>query len=104
MSDIRRYSLSEIEEMRRRGEVHVFADAPEGPAIDDDDWEEAFPGEAEDDRADREVVTLSLDREVVEALRRERPWDWQGLIEEILRDHATRSRVDPDTSRRSRGR
>ena len=44
MSDIRRYSLSEIEEMRRRGEVHVFADAPEGPAIDDDDWEEAFSG------------------------------------------------------------
>lgn len=44
--------------------------------------------EANDHPADRHVVTLGLAREVAVTLRRQRPRDRQGSIEEILRDNA----------------
>jgi hypothetical protein len=104
MSDIRRYTLSQIEEMRRRGEFRVIPGAPEGPAFDDDDWEEAFPGEADAGPSGSAAVPVSLDRAVVEAIRRERPEDWRGYIEQILREHIARSRTAAEASRRSRRR
>ncbi|MGP9821862.1 hypothetical protein ACTZWW_17735 [Salinarimonas sp. NSM] len=104
MSGIRRYSLGEIEEMRRRGEVRVFADAREGPDFDEDDWEEAFAGEADAGPPGTDAVTVSLDREVVEAIQRERPEDWQRCIEQVLREHLARSRGAAETSRHSRRR
>lgn len=102
MSDIRRYTLSQIEEMRRRGDVRVIPGAPEGPAFDDDDWEEAFPGEADVGPPGPQAVTVSLDRAVVEAIRRERPDDWRCYIEQILSEHIARSPAAAEASRRSR--
>ena len=75
-----RYTLDEILEMNRRGEVYDNPDAPDGPELGDDFWENAVVSPA----PPHDTIVLPVKREVMEWFKREYP-DYPHRMNEILR-------------------
>jgi uncharacterized protein (DUF4415 family) len=82
--DIRRATLDEIFEMDRRGELYHNSDAPEGPALGDEFWENAVWSPA----PPHDTIVLPVERAMMEWFKREYP-DYPERMNEILRAHMT---------------
>lgn len=80
--NIRRATLDEIFEMDRRGELYHNPDAPDGPELGDDFWENAVVSPA----PPHDTIVLPVKREVMEWFKREYP-DYPHRMNEILRDY-----------------
>jgi uncharacterized protein (DUF4415 family) len=101
--DIRIYTADELEAMRRRGETKtdwnrlrtMTEKELEQSIADDPDWSDLI---VDWDNAtwvspEKEAVTLSLDREVIEWFRQQGD-DYQSRITNVLREHVRAHRKD----------
>jgi len=89
MSNIKRASLDEIEQMHREGKLYYDPDAPEGEYLGDEFWKNAevvYP-------KTRPNVSLRVDEDVLEYFKGDNPKGYTARMAAVLRAYVDAKRA-----------